>query len=326
MTATRTVHPLWPGELLQVGPRRLHVRRAAAGAAGAEPALFVHGLGGSATNWTDLMGELAGALAGTAVDLPGCGWSPPPADRDYSLAAHVAAVVELIEADFPAPVHLLGNSLGGAVTTRVAALRPDLVRTLVLVSPALPIYRVRRTNAHLPALAAPVVGEQLVRRLAGVAVERRVHATLGLIYADPRRVAQQRIEEAVAEARRRAELPYDAEALMSSLRGILTAYLQRGPEGLWQSAGRVRAPVLLVYGLRDQLVDPRTATRAMRTFRDARLVELPGSGHVAQMEQPAVVAHAIRLFLADVAASPRTPALLPDRPAPAQRRGRGGAT
>lgn len=288
---------------MDVGSRQLHVRRAPATAQPVQPAVFVHGLGGSATNWTDLMGELSARLAGTAVDLPGCGWSPPAEDRDYSLAAHVRAVVELIEAEFDRPVHLFGNSLGGAVTTRVAVLRPDLVRTLVLVSPALPIYRVRRTNAHLPAMAAPVVGEQLVRRLSGVAVERRVHATLGLIYADPRAVPQQRVEEAVAEARRRAELPYDAEALMASLRGILTAYLQRGPDGLWQSAGRVRAPVLLVYGLRDQLVDPRTATRAMRTFRDARLVELPGSGHVAQMEQPAVVAHAVRLFLADVAAT-----------------------
>ena len=256
-----SVRPRWPGETLDVGRRRLHVRHASAGS-DAEPAVYVHGLGGSATNWTDLMGELADeragrprALDGLAPDLPGFGWSPPPDDGDYSLAAHAEAVVALLETlverDGRGPVHLFGNSLGGAVATRVAATRPDLVRTLVLVSPALPVYRVRPTNAHLPALAAPFVGEQLTRRLAGVAVERRVGATMGLIYADPKLLHAERMVEAVAEARRRAGLPYDAEALMGSLRGLLSAYVSRGPDALWRLAARVRTPTLLVYGLRD---------------------------------------------------------------------------
>ena len=40
------------------------------------------------------------------------------------------------------PVHLLGNSLGGLVSLLVAARRPDLVASLTLVSPAMPVYRV----------------------------------------------------------------------------------------------------------------------------------------------------------------------------------------
>ena len=46
--------PRWPGELVPVGAGEVFVRTAPA-IAGAEPALFVHGLGGSSTNWTDLM-------------------------------------------------------------------------------------------------------------------------------------------------------------------------------------------------------------------------------------------------------------------------------
>jgi pimeloyl-ACP methyl ester carboxylesterase len=49
----------------------------------------------------------------------------------------------------------------------------------------------------------------------------------------------------------------------------------------------------------DRLVDPRTAARAARTFPDARLVLLPDSGHVSQMEHPEVVARAVRRFLAE---------------------------
>ena len=71
----------------------------------------------------------------------GFGLSPPPDDGDYSMPAHVRAVVRLIESEGRVPVHLFGNSLGGAVATVVAARRPELVRTLTLVSPALPDFR-----------------------------------------------------------------------------------------------------------------------------------------------------------------------------------------
>jgi pimeloyl-ACP methyl ester carboxylesterase len=49
-----------------------------------------------------------------------------------------------------------------------------------------------------------------------------------------------------------------------------------------------------VYGLKDRLVDPRTASRAARTFPDNRMLLLPDSGHVSQMEHPGAVAAAIR--------------------------------
>ena len=102
--------PAWPGEL--VG--ELFVRSAPA-AVGAEPAVFVHGLGGSSLNWTDLMAQLSPSLACEALDLPGFGFSPLPAARRYSITAHAAAVIALIDKRGRWPVHLIGNSLGGAI-------------------------------------------------------------------------------------------------------------------------------------------------------------------------------------------------------------------
>ena len=120
----------WPGHLVELPTGRLHVRTAPATAEGADRAVMVHGLGGAATNWTDVMALLRDRVEAVAPDLPGFGWSPPPPDDDYSLRAHVRAVTELIEAGGAGPVHLLGNSLGGTVSTVLAATRPDLVRTL----------------------------------------------------------------------------------------------------------------------------------------------------------------------------------------------------
>jgi pimeloyl-ACP methyl ester carboxylesterase len=293
------VRPVWPGRLEPAGAALLHVRRAPATSETAEPAVLVHGLGGSATNWTDLMGLLQDRLDSAAPDLPGFGWSPPPAGADYSLAAHARAITDFIESERRAPVHLIGNSLGGTVATLVAARRPDLVRTLTLVSPALPVLRPRASNAHLPALAAPWIGQRLARRLGRFPVEARVKATLALCFADPSRVPEQRFDEAITEADRRARLDYESDAMLLSLRSLIATYLHRGPVSLWDTAAAVRAPTLLVYGLDDKLVDPRTSARAARTYPGARLVLLPGCGHVAQMEHPEEVARVIRQHLQD---------------------------
>jgi len=259
--------------------------------------VLVHGLGGSATNWTDVMGLLRDRVDAHAPDLPGFGWSPPPPDANYSPESHARTVVDVIESTVGEPVHLMGNSLGGAVATLIAARRPDLVRTLTLVSPALPVYRPRATNAHLPALAFPFIGQRLLRRLGRFPVEARVRATIALCFADPSRVPPQRFEEALTEASRRARLDYDADAMLESLRALLTSYFRRGPATLWHAAAQVQAPTLLIYGLRDKLVDPRTSAKAARTFRRSQLLVLPGSGHVAQMEHPELVAAAVRKFI-----------------------------
>jgi pimeloyl-ACP methyl ester carboxylesterase len=291
------VIPVWPGEHVQAGAASVHVRRVPPADGRREPAVMVHGLGGSATDWTDMMSLLRDRLDVRAPDLPGFGWSPPPPDADYTPEAHARTVSQVIEATAGEPVHLMGNSLGGAVATLVAARRPDLVRTLTLVSPALPVYLPRATNVHLPALAFPFLGQRLARRLGRFPVEARVRATLALCFADPSRVPPQRFEEAVAEASRRARLDYESDAMLATLRALIAAYLRRGPTTLWNAAARVQAPTLLIYGLRDKLVDPKTSARAGRTFPRSQLLVLPGSGHVAQMEHPDVVAAAVRKFI-----------------------------
>ena len=219
------VRPPWTGSLEPAGAEVLHVRRAPGTSDAAEPAVFVHGLGGSATNWTDVMGLLQDRLSGAAPDLPGFGWSPPPSGDDYSLTAHARVITDFIESDAAStghgPVHLIGNSLGGTVATLVAARRPDLVRSLTLVSPAMPVLRPRSTNAHLPALAAPWIGQRLARRLGRFPVEARVKATLALCFADPSRVSRQRFEEAIAEADRRARLGHESDAMLLSLRSLI---------------------------------------------------------------------------------------------------------
>ncbi|WP_369249033.1 alpha/beta fold hydrolase [Streptomyces sp. R41] len=266
---------------------------------GLPPALYVHGLGGSSQNWSGLMPLLDGTVDSEAVDLPGFGDSPPPDDGNYSVTGHARAVIRYLDAAGRGPVHLFGNSLGGAVTTRVAAVRPDLVRTLTLISPALPEIRAQRTAWPTALLAVPGVARLFTRLTRDWSAEQRVRGVMALCYGDPSIVTPEAFREAVEELERRLALPYFWDAMTRSSRGLVNAYTLGGQHGLWRQAERVLAPTLLIYGGRDQLVGYRMAQRAARAFRDSRLLSLPEAGHVAMMEYPETVATAFHELLAD---------------------------
>lgn len=288
------LHTPWPREDLVVPNGTISLRVAAPDvAADRDPAVFVHGLGGNATNWTDLMALLRDRVDGVALDLPGFGWSPPPRDGDYSPRRSAQTVADVIEARFDGrPVHLFGNSMGGAVSVQLAARRPELVRTLTLVSPALPKVAVRRTNVHLPVIAAPGLGTTLMKRYLTLDAATRAKATIDVCFADPATVPAERMDEAVQEVRRRDGLPYVADAFLQSLRGLMATYLDRSEERPWKLAETIACPTLLVHGRRDKLVDPIAAHT--KAFPDVRVLVLPHAGHVSQIEQPVLVADAWR--------------------------------
>ena len=275
-----------------------------AGPAGRELVLCVHGMTGAATNWTDLMAELAPDFGCAALDLPGSGLSPPPRTAaGYSVSALAGTVIRLIEALREAggqvPVHLIGNSMGGSVAVRVAARRPDLVRTLTLISPALPDLRVPVAAAHFPLLGLPFAGEWLARQWsARYPAEDRVAGVFAMCFSDPSRVYPDRFALEVAALRRRDALDYNARSVARAARALVAETLRPAPFSLWRAATRVAAPSLVLFAADDRLVRPRLAAKAARAFRNARVVVLPRAGHVAQMECPAVVAALFREMVA----------------------------
>jgi pimeloyl-ACP methyl ester carboxylesterase len=286
--------PPWPVDTVDVDGARVAIRHAEPTGRDTEPALYVHGLGGSSTNWTDLMGQLRDRVDGEAIDLPGFGFSPPPDDADFTPEGHARVVTALLEHRGRGPVHLFGNSLGGAVATLVAAGRPDLVRTLTLVSPAMPDLRPRRHTLPMALMWLPWFGEAAQRYLTGLPPERRMQGILELCFAEPSVVPERRRIEAIEEIRRRNGLPYAGDAALASLRGLVSAYVVPGARSPWSFARQITAPSLVLYGRQDRLVDWRQSRRAARTYPGARVVVLPGCGHVAQMERPDLIATAWR--------------------------------
>ncbi len=289
-------HPPWPGTEHRLSRRRLFIRHTPATTPGAEPAVFVHGLGGSAQNWTDLADALSDYVSADAIDLPGFGHSAPARRVTIpSLAQDVAAWI--IESG-RGPVHLAGHSLGGAVSVYVAATRPHLVRTLTLVSPAMPFGNPRRSHQSrfLPMLVVPQMARIADRVLRARTPQQVVDDIFLGTWADPSRIHPQRRREAIIEARRRQAVPWHSSSYIRTYRGLMASFLQSfvpGTHSLWRLARQIQAPTLVVWGKQDRVIDVRQAPGTGAAIADSRLLILNRVGHVAMMEQPWAVARAM---------------------------------
>lgn len=287
------VPPPWPAAFEEVGTARLHVRRTP-GPDGV-PAVYVHGLGGSSTNWTDLAALLSPVAGGTAIDLPGFGYSEPEEGFDFTLQAHADVVVKHVEA-VGAPVHLFGNSMGGAIALLVAAQKPELVKTLTLISPAVPDLRLDPRRLSDPRMAfayLPLVGARVRAQLAALGPRERAAQVIKLCFADPSRFPESRLDELTEEHGARAGFAWAAPAMARSTFAIFRAWSTLGKASLWSVAPLVQAPTLVVWGREDRVISVKRAVRTARAIPRARLLVLPRTGHVAQMERPAVVAKAV---------------------------------
>src|SRR5919199_4949484 len=100
-----------------------------------KPLVLVHGLGGAATNFADLAPALARSRRVLVPELPGHGGSAPlPAAPSLSPFADAVGDLMLREGMASAPV--VGHSLGGLVSLRLALRRPADVSALVLAASA----------------------------------------------------------------------------------------------------------------------------------------------------------------------------------------------
>lgn len=292
--------PPWPGREHRVGDERIFVRETPATAPGAEPALYVHGLGGSSQNWTDLADVMSHRLAGQALDLPGFGHSAP--SQHYTIPALAKKLAAWISHSDRGPVHLVGNSLGGALSVYVAATRPYLVRSLTLISPAMPFadFRDSTQSRLLPLLALPRADRVAARAMAAMTPEQVVDQVARNCWANPEQMPAQRRREAVAEVRRRLGVPWNTKAYVSTFRGLVGSFMQSylpGSSSLWRLAGQISAPTLIIWGKQDKLVNVRLAPQVARAVKDSRLLILDQVGHLAMMESPEVTGRAIMSLL-----------------------------
>jgi pimeloyl-ACP methyl ester carboxylesterase len=254
----------------------------------------VHGLGGSALNWSAIAPLLTGRYRMIAPDLAGHGLTQS-LGRGTDVAANRALLHRFIESTARRPVILMGNSMGGMISLLEASAAPDAIAGLILLDPALPFVPTRVdpwVTATLALYATPGIGRLLTdsRR---VSPEALVATVLSLCCADASRVDADVVAEHVEQVRHRASFEGAGRDFTAAMRSVIATAGYVSGQAYRRGVRSVECPVLLLHGERDRLVPVSAARGAAKANPSWSLVELPDVGHVPQLEAPRACAEAI---------------------------------
>ena len=276
--AAATLMPGFEAASAEIAGVRTHYFVAGAG----RPVVLIHGLGGSATSWTEVAPLLARRRRVLVPDLPGHGRSAPLARVDglASFADHVARLAERLGM---LPVAVVGHSLGGVVALRLAQRRPDGVSALALVCAAGITATPRRDELALRSFGRLAPWRFLAAHRHEIARRPRLRrAALAYHGGDPAAVSPL------------AALGFlEATANRTDVASARRALYRDDPRfGLHD----VRCPTVLVWGARDLLVPLAAGFEYARRLR-APIRTVPAAGHLVIGERPAECAAIVEQFL-----------------------------
>ncbi|QGK70510.1 alpha/beta fold hydrolase [Allosaccharopolyspora coralli] len=251
----------------------------------APPVVLLHGIGRSLEDWAPQYPLLATDHYVIAPDLPGFGLSEPtpgPTTLE-SLADDVLALVDSIGET--RPVHVAGNSLGGAVAMRVAAMAPERVSSLLLANS---VGFGRDVTIALRVLGIPMLGARLLRRTDPATVRRTERA----LFRSREFVTQERLAHATEVARQphRARVFVELARRLGTVRGIRPAWRAQ----LLADFARDPKPTLAVWGDADLVLPARHLEAVPDRIPHARTHLFTGAGHMPQIERAAEFADLAR--------------------------------
>ncbi len=239
---------------------------------GGTPAVFLHGFGGQSGIWASIQEAVAAERATLAYDLPGHGRS-----LSFPEAGPVKIAVKSVLGDLAMRglerVHLIGHSMGGAISALMALTEPQRIASLTLMAP----------GGFGEEINAP-----LLRRYAGAADDKNVRACLSEMSGSAHDVPDEAVRM-LASAR-----AVDGQTEM--LARIVALITRDGKQGAIprESLARLEMPVAVLWGTADSVL-PYSQTQglparfALHTFS--------GDGHMLAEEQPDEVLFIIRQMM-----------------------------
>lgn len=267
----------YPREYRTVEGVRLSLRDT--GPRGAPAVILLHGFGASLDTWEPWADALSPRFRVIRFDLPGFGLTGPDPTGDYTDARAIRILVGLMDQLRLDRANLIGNSLGGRIAWNFAALHPDRVARLVLVSPdgfASPGFEYDK------APETPL----MMRALPYVAPRSMLRANLAAAYANP-----EALSETVLTRYRDMML---APGVRPAILARLEQTILRDPA---PTLARIQAPTLLVWGEKDGMIPISNAADYLRHLPNATLVRLPSLGHLPFEEDPVNSLRTVERFL-----------------------------
>ncbi len=267
----------YPGDYRTVDGVRLRLRDT--GPRNAPAVILLHGFGASLDTWEPWAQSLSVHYRVIRFDLPGFGLTGPDPTGDYTDAREMKILAGLMDQLGVDRANLIGNSLGGRIVWNFAALHPERVKRLVLVSPdgfASPGF------AYDKASETPL----MMRALPYVAPRGMLRASLAAAYGRPENLSE-------------TTLTRYRDMILAP--GVRTAILARMDQVILRNPAptlaRIQAPTLLLWGEKDNMIPISNAADYLRDMPHATLVRLPALGHVPFEENPADSLAPVALFL-----------------------------
>jgi pimeloyl-ACP methyl ester carboxylesterase len=244
------------------------------------PLVFIHGLIERWTQWVEQLSAFASSHRVIAIDLPGFGDSPMPAEK-ISVSGYARTIEKLLDALEVSAAAFVGHSMGGFTSVELAINFPERVERLVLISPAgLSTYNNLR-NLWL------VAQMRRFRRIVDP-YHARVATHAELLARRPRLRLLEPTTNIVARHSDRLPAPFVAEFV----RGLGAPGYIEGMEANFNydyrdRLGEIACPTLIVWGDRDRVVTAKDADLYEQLIPDSRKVILEDTGHMAMIERPA---------------------------------------
>jgi pimeloyl-ACP methyl ester carboxylesterase len=265
-----------------VGPGAMHVERFGHGGTAV---ILIHGFATSSFLWRNVAPAIteAGHTA-YAIDMFGHGESDRPVDADFGIAAQAEYLDAAMTALRVSRGIIVGVDIGGDVALRLAATRPERVEKLVLINtpafdelPARDITQMQRSTAKF--------AFRTTRGVLGAAP--LIEGVLKGSVADPEHMPVKLIARYLA--------PFAGRDGVNHLLTLASSITDEDMDEI--DLGTIHVPALILWGDRDEWVDPKMADRLCNALPDGRLVRLPGVGRLVPEENPEQVSSLLLEFM-----------------------------
>ena len=250
-----------------------------------ETIVLLHGTSASLHTWEGWTAALVDRYCVVSMDLPGFGLTGPYTDERtaYNSENYAAFVIEVLDQLKLNKVTLAGNSLGGKIAWRTAALYPERVNRLILVN----AVGYPTTPKQVP------IGFKLAKYPVMTPILRRIL---------PRNVVKDSVLSVYADKNKVDEALIDRYYELSLRQGNRQALGRRlsdtDDERHQEQIKQLSLPTLILWGAKDNLIPVENAALFHRDIRDSQLVIFDDLGHVPHEEDPAATVQIVKQFLA----------------------------
>lgn len=246
------------------------------------PIVLIHGTSSSLHTWDGWADELQRSRRVIRFDLPGFGLTGPAPHGDYGIRRYAEFVIRLLDQLGIERATLAGNSLGGNIAWMTAALAPERVEGLILISAS--GYAVSSNSVPIGFRIASI--PLLNTAMQSVLPRSLVRSSVENVFGDPAKVTDEIVDRY-----------FDLATRSGNRAAMVKRFTQLSPGSDTDLIRGITQPTLILWGARDQLIPLAAGKQFATDIPNNRFIVFDELGHIPQEEEPARSLQPVLSFL-----------------------------